>query len=133
MRIRMTLAAAEEFMATLYDGPSDVLSVCYNTAEPNDRAWWSTNPKPEKIHTRRHQAAMRLYLELGRRTEFALPADSFPAVFSFSDRRHRRPDKAFIKTCLIDPHSLLSADTHEQGLIFHLTTEGRAWLDRQLA
>lgn len=133
MRVRMTLAAAEELMASLYDGLSDVLTVCRNTAEPNDRSWWSTNPKPEKIHTRRHQAAMRLYLALGRQTEVALPADSFPAVFSFSDRRHSRPDKAFIKTCLIGPHGLLSAETHEQGLIFHLTAEGRAWLDRQLA
>lgn len=133
MRVRMTLAAAEELMATLYDGASDVLTICRNTAGPNDRSWWSTNPKPEKIHTRRHQAAMRLYLELGRRTDCTLPADSFPAVFSFSDRRHRQPDKAFIKTCLITPGNLLSPEEHEEGLIFRLTPEGRSWLDRQLA
>ncbi len=76
----------------------------------------------------RKYAALQLYLKIGLCSKIAMPADSFPARFSFDDTV-MRPDKGVIKVLLEE--GIVEAGHMGAQLIFSLTPAGLAFMCSQ--
>jgi hypothetical protein len=128
MRVNLSRAQADEVCRTEY-GNRLLSNVLYNSDSPHDPDWWATRSKAATSAGRRRLAAIRAYLSLARYAAVPLFEHTFPAVFDFNDgTKAARVDKGTIKA--LKNNRLLNYRTERHELLFHLTTEGTAWLNQ---
>lgn len=127
----MSLADAEDFAHALYPDASKPLTARKEGQRPLDLDWWRHPQKVEQFSSERHHSALRLYCQIGRHAEIALPDNAFPSRFDSTDGASRLPDKGFIKMCLNALPPILQPITMTGHLVFQVTEAGTAHVESE--